>query len=565
MGRESIQSVSSYQSIEQLLHSLDLKQKVGQMVMVGFPEPFDGELPRGLKQLLREPGVGGVVVLARNARTPESMKALTTALQRAARAAGAIAPLFIHGDNEGGVVMQVTEGACAFPGAMAIGATGSTQHAYQAAYVMGCEALAMGINIVSAPTVDVNAEPDNPIIGVRALGDDPAEVSRLAEAMIRGFRDAGVICEAKHFPGHGRSKYDTHERLPTISLPREDLEKVDLVPFAAAVAAGVPAIMTAHIIFPSLSGSQHVPATLSRDILTGLLRRQLGFEGLIITDCLEMRAIKDNYGPEEAAVAAVNAGADIVLMCHTLTVQRRAIDALIAAVEDGRIPSARIDESVRRILVAKMRWLVDFERAEAGYGRPLEMVGSVEHRRIEQEVARASVTVVRNNQGLLPLVPSATDRYVVVYPSTMPLLRAEDPRETASVLGEAVRARCPHTKEVAVPLRPTPEDIHRAVSAAFEADVVIVATSCKTPADENAQASLVKALVETRKPVVALAIRNPYDLRAYPEVQTYLVTYGYRECSIRAAVEVMFGEVRPRGRLPVAIPGMYPRGHGIRF
>lgn len=557
--------VSSYVNIERVLHSLDLRQKVGQMVMVGFPEPFDGELPAGFKQLLRDPGVGGVVVAARNAKTPGTMEALTSMLQREARAAGEAAPLFIQADNEGGIVMQVTEGACLFPGNMAIGATGSTHHAYDVAYAIGCEALAMGLNMVCAPVVDVNAEADNPIIGVRAFGDDPAEVSRLAEAMIRGFRDAGVISEAKHFPGHGRTKCDTHEDLPTISFSRDDLEKVDLVPFVAAIAAGVPAIMTGHIIYPALSGSQGVPATLSPDILTGVLRRKLRFEGLIITDCLEMRAVKDNYGPGQAAVAAVNAGADIVLMCHTLAVQRQAIDALVAAVEDGRIPGARIDESVRRILLAKMTWLDSFERAEAGYGRELGTVGSREHRRIEQEVARASVTVVRNTQGLLPLAPSATDRYAVVYPSTMPLLRAEDPRETVSVLGEAVRSRCPHTKEVAVPLRPTPEDIHRAVAAALEADVVIVATSCKTPADENAQASLVKALMGTGKPTVALAIRNPYDLRAYPDVQTYVVTYGYRDCSIRAAAEVMFGEIRPQGRLPVAIPGMYPRGHGIQF
>ncbi|MEW5867290.1 MAG: glycoside hydrolase family 3 C-terminal domain-containing protein, partial [Bacillota bacterium] len=168
-------------------------------------------------------------------------------------------------------------------------------------------------------------------------------------------------------------------------------------------------------------------------------------------------------------------------------------------------------------------------------------------------------------QGLLPLAPSDRDRYVVVYPATMPLLRVEDLCETSSVLGQAIRARCPDTKEMAVPLRPGPEDTHRAVTAALEADVVVVATSCKTPADENAQASLVKALVGTGKPVVALAIRNPYDLRAYPEVQTYLVTYGYRECSMRAAADVIFGAVRPQGKLPVTIPGMYPRGHGVRF
>lgn len=560
-----MESASNCTNIESVLDSMDLKQKIGQMMMVGFPEPFHGELPPGVTGLLRDPGIGGVAVLARNARTPESMRALTTELQRAARAAGAAAPLFVHGDSEGGIVMQVTEGACTFPGAMAIGATGSTRHAYEAAYAMGCEALAMGMNIVSAPVVDVNAEPDNPIIGVRSFGDDPDEVSRLAEAMIRGFRDAGVVCEAKHFPGHGRTRYDTHEDLPTIDFPGEDLARVELAPFAAAIKAGVPAIMTAHIAYPALGAPRGVPATLSWDILTGLLRRKLLFEGVVITDCLEMRAIKDNYGPGQAAVAAVNAGADIVLMCHTLALQRQAIDALITAVEDGTIPRARIDESVRRILRAKAAWLGDFERAEAGYGKGLEMVGCREHRLIEQEVARASITVVRDHRGILPLAPSTSNAYAVVYPSTMPLFRKEDARDKVSVLGEAIRTRCPRTREVDVPLRPAAEDIRRAVDAALEADVVIVATSCKTPADEMAQGALVKALMETGKPIVALAIRNPYDLRAYPEVETYLVTYGYRDCSIRAAAEVMFGEIRPQGRLPVAIPGLYPRGHGIRF
>ncbi|MEW6228363.1 MAG: glycoside hydrolase family 3 N-terminal domain-containing protein, partial [Bacillota bacterium] len=562
---DSMENAGGDMSIERMLHSMDLRKKVGQMVVVGFPEPFEGEVPAGIQQLVRDPGVGGVGAFARNARTPESMKALTSALQDAAQAVGAVAPLLIMADQEGGIVMQVTEEACVFPGNMAIGATGNSQYAYEAAHVMGTEALAMGINTVCAPVVDVNAEADNPIIGLRAFGDDPGEVSRLGEAMIRGYADAGVLCVAKHFPGHGRTRYDTHEEVPTVQFPREDLEEVDLAPFKAAIAAGAPMVMTAHIRYPSLSGPAAMPATLSREILTELLRREMQFNGIVITDCLEMKAIKDNFGPGEAAARAIRAGADIVLMCHTLAVQKQAIEAVLAAVERGAISQQQIDESVRRILSAKTAWIPGFDEAQTGYGRPLECVGCEAHRRVEQKLAQASITVVRNNQGLLPLAPSDRDRYVVVYPATMPLLRVEDLCETSSVLGQVIRARCPHTKEVAVPLRPGPEDTHRAVTAALEADVVVVATSCKTPADENAQASLVKALVGTGKPVVALAIRNPYDLRAYPEVQTYLVTYGYRECSMRAAADVIFGAVRPQGKLPVTIPGMYPRGHGIQF
>ncbi|MCR4425577.1 MAG: glycoside hydrolase family 3 protein [Firmicutes bacterium] len=546
-----------------ILESMTLEQKVGQMFMAGFPDEFQGALPDSARHLISRRFIGGFVAVARNARTPLVMKALTLALQREARDSGALAPLFIMSDYEGGIVMPIAQGVCTFPGPMATCATGDLDLARDAARVMGIEARAMGISIVASPVVDVNLDASNPIIGVRAFSDDPGQVCAFTEATVSGYCAAGVIAVAKHFPGHGRTCVDSHESLPHLDVSASELQQVELAPFQAAVSSGVPMIMTAHIACEAFDSRPNMPATLSRPILTGLLRQQMGFDGLIITDCLEMRAVRDLYGPGEAAVASVIAGADIVLLCHTLTAQEEAIRCVLEAVQSGLIPEARIDESVLRILRAKSKWLGGFDSALEGYGLELGMIGSPESRALEECVARSSVTVVRNDRKVLPVAIGQVGSVAVVYPETMPLLRAEDLLDSTSVLADSLRARCARVIETRFRLDPTDEDIACALASAHEADIVIAATSCKTQSHQAAQARMVHALLRTGRPVVAIAIRNPYDILAYPEVDTYLVTYGYRECSIKAAVEVILGDITPKGRLPVAIPGLYPRGHGL--
>ena len=576
--------------VNRIVAGLSLRRKIGQMMVVGFPEHFEGSfsggnLPEGILSLLADPGVGGVGLFARNAKGPGEMAELTSCLQEAARALGAPVPLFIMADQEGGIVMQVTEGTTVFPGNMALGATGDPATAYEAARIIGLEALAMGINAVTAPDVDVNADADNPIIGVRAYGDDPALVSAFAEHAVRGFGSAGVLCMAKHFPGHGRTALDSHLGMPRLDGDAEELESVDLPPFAAAIAGGATGIMTAHIQSAALDPSGTC-ATLSRPILTGLLRERMRFDGLIITDCLEMGAVQQTVGTARAAVEAVVAGADMVLICHTLALQRQAVDMLEQAVRFGEIDEERIDQSCRRIVRRKLA----LEAVRRGMWEedgkpPLGIVGCREHLLAEERIARQSVTLVRNEDGVLPLAAERARRIAVVYPATMPRLRAEDIDDDHTVLGREIAARGIEVVEIGVGLSPTIGEVAAVCDAVVGArvDAVVVATSCKTAEQERAQGSLVQALLAAVRgastgsagdpgstgfgrcdiPVIGCAIRNPYDIRSYPGVRTYLVTYGYRPCSIRAAVEVIFGETVPLGRLPVEIPGMYPRGYGL--
>ena len=552
--------------ITSALESMSLRRRVAQMVMVGSDERFDGKLQRGLASMVRDEGVGGVIVAARNAADPVSVRAFRDALQEAAAeaaadadAAGAGLPLLIMADQEGGIVMQVVEGATVFPGSMALAATGDPQSAYIASRIMGIEAAAMGINVVCGPVVDVNADPDNPIIGIRSFGDSTRGVGAFGAAAVRGFADGGVLCVAKHFPGHGRTSVDSHLDLPALESPAEEVRAVDLPPFAQAVAAGVPAVMTAHIRVPSIDETGAC-ATVSRRLLSGILRHQMGFEGLIITDCLEMGAIRNTVGTAGAAVLAVEAGADIVLACHTYEVQLKMIDALMKAVEAGRISEERINASCGRILAAKARL--------ARACPDLAVVGCAEHLAVERELALKSITLVRND-GVLPLGIEGVRRAAVVCPSIMPKLRSEDLVEgvSAMVLAQEVARRGVEVLEAEVGLEPTEAQIAAAVHAVTQADAAIVATSSRTVQHERAQGRMVRALLEAAgdKPLVACAIRNPYDIREYPSVKAYLVTYGYRTCSVKALVDVVFGARAPRGKLPVELPGLYPRGHGLTY
>jgi len=591
IGRLLGEFTPNERSVDRVLAGLSLRRKIGQMMVVGFPERFDGfegRLPDGILSLLADPGVGGVGLFARNAKDPAEMLALTSSLQEAAMAAGAPVPLFIMADQEGGIVMQVTAGATVFPGNMALAATGEPAIAYEATRIIGLEALAMGLNAVTAPDVDVNADADNPIIGVRAYSDDPALVGALGEQAVRGFGSVGLFCTAKHFPGHGRTAVDSHLGMPRLDGSAKDLESVDLPPFAAAIAGGATGIMTAHIQSEALDPSGAC-ATLSRPILTGLLRERLRFDGVIVTDCLEMGAIQQGVGTARAAVEAVVAGADMVLIAHTIALQRQAADMLEQAVRSGEISEERIDLSCRRTIRTKLALEAACRRMWDADGRPpLEIVGCAEHLLAEQRIARQSVTLIRNEDGVLPLAANEVRRIAVVYPATMPRLRAEDIDDDQTVLGREIAARGIEVVEIGVGLTPTTGEVAAVCDAVVGAqvDAVIVATSCKTTEQEKAQGALVQALLEAVRgadarltetpetagsaefggretPVIACAIRNPYDIRSYPDVRTYLATYGYRPCSIRAAVEAVFGEIVPRGRLPVEIPGLYPRGHGL--
>jgi beta-N-acetylhexosaminidase len=357
---------------------LSMKEKIGQLFMCGF----DGWEPTTeIESLIAEYGIGGVIYFRRNLQEASQVEELSVKLQTAATI-----PLFIAIDQEGGMVVRLEQGVTVMPGAMAQGAAGDERLTYEAAKWSGAELRAMGVNMNFAPCLDVNNNPLNPVIGVRSYGENPKHVAKLGAAAIHGYRDGGIIAVAKHFPGHGDTASDSHHELPAVLHDIERLNAVELAPFRKAIEQGVDAVMTAHVVFPAFE-PDNVPATLSRKILTDLLRNHLGFLGVIVTDCLEMSAIAETLGVARGAVEAIKAGADIVLVSHRSARQTAALEAVMEAVMTGEIPEFRINEAARRVWGLKEKQGLFLSTAPA--------MNRVSAEAVQRELSEAAVTVVK--------------------------------------------------------------------------------------------------------------------------------------------------------------------------
>ncbi|OPZ63879.1 MAG: putative lipoprotein YbbD precursor [Firmicutes bacterium ADurb.Bin506] len=532
-----------------------------------------------------------MIFLGRNYVGPDQMRGFTDALRGLATARRVPIGFLTAIDQEGGIVARLLNGATVFPGNMALGATRSTQLSMLCSRIMAQEMLQMGLNMNLAPVLDVNNNPDNPGIGVRSYGESPELVAELGVAAIEGSQRVGVMATAKHFPGKGDVTIDSHLDLPTVAHDMERLEKVELLPFKAAIEAGIGAIMTAHVFFPAVEPEPLLPATLSEKVLTGLLREKLGFEGIVITDDLYMGAISKAFGVGEAAIRAIIAGADIALMCHHPEQQEQAIGEILAAVRSGRISEARLNSAVRRVLTSKVRFgLLEPRTTGASYeGSPAECCGSAAGRELALDIARRAVTLVRNDEGLIPFKlaggaggagddaegaegaagESADEdaggdggagaarpmpNVLVVSPDLASLTLVEDMESHRSALAKAVRRIVPTAEDVVVSQSPNEEQIQAAAESARGRDLVIVGTN--NGHLYPAQAELVRRVAATGSPVVVIAMRNPYDVSTFPEIGTYIAAYGYRDCNLRAAAELVFGRVAPVGALPVTIPGL---------
>ena len=414
-----------------------------------------------------------------------------------------------------------------------------------------------------APVSDVNINPNNPVIGIRSIGGDPALVSELAAAQVKGFHAGGVSAVAKHFPGHGDTGVDSHFGLPQVTHSLEQIRDIDLPPFEADIAAGVDTIMTAHVVMPAIDPD--VPATMSRKVLTGLLRKKLGFEGLIVTDALDMAGAAATYPPDVAPVRAILAGADQLLVPPQMDT---AYAAVLAAVRSGQIGERRLDASVRRILVHKYERglfddpLVDPVAAAA-------TMGAADHLATAQSITDRTTTLVKNDDGVLPLAAEPRDVLVTGWGVT-----------TTALLGTALESRGATAEVLQTGTTPTTAQIDDAVAAAKDADLVVVSTNNAYAVDAStasptvgaaAQTQLVRALLATGTPVVVAAMRNPYDVASFPAASTVVDTYGYTPDQVESLVRVLFGEVAPVGRLPVAIPTsrgtgeMFEIGHGLSY
>jgi len=565
--------------VTQTLAKLSLDDRIGQLLAPEFDStylPTDSDEFDRLSKVVRDSHAGAVIAFGGTEPAPQVMLnptygtvvlgdplALATTLNRLQ--ASAPVPLLATADFEYGAGMRIA-GATRFPRAMAMGAAGDEQLAFEAGRITALEGRAMGVHVNFAPVADVNNNPRNPVINTRSFGEDPARVGALVGAYVRGLQQGGMLATVKHFPGHGDTDTDSHLGLPLIAHPRDRLDAIELPPFVSGIRAGAGAVMVAHVELPALDPGK-VPATFSRSVVTDLLRRDLAFDGLIVTDAMKMDAIVKMMPPGEAAVRAVGAGADLVLDSPDPVA---AFTSIKAAVDRGAIDRAQIDASVARVLRAKARLGLHRTRSV-----PLEEVTKVVGGRAHQAVARAiserSITLVKDDRNQVPLRLPATASVlylsVLDYPSGW---RIAAPSRT--VIPE-LKKRWAATEAVELSDRSTPNEIDlvRAMAAKYDAvvaGVFVRVSSGSGRMDLGAPVvrllqDLARGAARRGQPMAALFFGSPYAAASTPEVPAMLLAYDFSDLAEASAVRALAGETSLGGRLPIAIPGLFPVGHGL--
>ena len=527
---------------------MKIEQQIGRHIIGSFE---GREASPGVLESIRRGRVGGVTLYRHfNVHNPAQVRALTSALQKTARDGGQ-PHLLIAADQEGGTLIALP-GTTPFPGNMALGATRSPSLARRMGEAVGQELGAMGVNVNYAPVCDVNVNPRNPVVGVRSFGEDPQLVASLGAAIIEGLQSAGIAATAKHFPGHGDTAQDSHHGLAIVPHDMERLNRVELPPFAEAVRAGVKLIMTAHIALPALTGDEGTPATLSPTILGGLLRGQLGFDGVIISDAMDMAGVRQGLNMPEACIQAISAGVDLLLFGPADQYATDSVhDALIGATERGVINTSELADSNKRILSLKT-WLAKQEQP------PISVVGCADHRALALEIAAHSITLVRNSAGLLPLGANlpAGARVAAVVPRPADLTPADTSSYELPQLASALRQYYSPVYEYIVPLDPSPSEVASLREKLSSYDLVVIGTINAT--SHPGQSALANALLEAGVPLVAVAMRLPYDIQTYSSAPTYLCTYSIQPPSMEALGQALFGRIPLSGQLPVSMPGFSP-------
>ena len=550
--------------VAEILRAMSLRQKVGQLFMsrvYGYraTSPAPGAVRSNQQylgvddahELFERFPVGGVVYFeyAGNLQHPEQIARLSNGIQHAALDAGAV-PVLISTDQEHGLIERLGPPAARFPGSMALGATRDLELAREAARVTGEDLRAVGINQDLAPVADVNNDPANPVIGVRSFGSRPGLVSSMTAAQVTGFeKDARVTATAKHFPGHGATEIDSHVGLPTIRHSKATWWELDAPPFEAAIEAGVDVLMTAHVRVPSLDPSGR-PATLSRPIITGILRERMGYDGVVMTDSLTMAAIRDRYGDDRAPVLALKAGADILADPPHLPTAFRAV---LSAIEKGEISEARLDGSVERVLRLKERLgLLDDPFVDVA--AVADALGTDEDLAVAEAVGEASVTILRDQRDWLPL------------PDRWSILVTGPKHEGSPALVGTLREAGHQVATRWVPADASKARIRGAVRQAQDHDATIVVTVGLGLSRQ--QRRLVEGLLATGRPVVVVYGRSPYEAAWFPEAPAQIATYSDVPVSMRGLGRIIAGEAAATGTLPVRVPRfgggtLYRFGHGL--
>jgi beta-N-acetylhexosaminidase len=510
-------------------------------------------VPAAVAQALGRGAFAGVTLFRdHNVQSVEQVRALTAALQAATVAAAR--PLLIAADAEGGQLNGLGDGPTEFAGAMAMGAAGDASLVRRVASATAIELRALGVNVNYAPVCDLATAPDNPALGIRAFGDSPAQVAELAAAYVTGLQEEGVAATVKHFPGLGEATADTHHVVAAVPTSVDELRARELVPFRAAIDAGARLAMAGHVAVPALTGDPELPASLAEPVLTGLLRNELGFRGLAITDALDMRALAQGVAQVVDVITAVRAGEDLLLGTADADLITRLEDGLAQA-ERRRLVDPASGGVVRERVAELRRWLSGFDQP------PLDVVGCADHMAIARELAERSITLVRNDDGLLPLRLDASARVAVVQSPNARLTPADTSDRVPLLLAQAVRARAATTDELVTSDDPTSAEIAALRDKVSGYDLVIVGTAAAQLREE--QAALARAMIEANPRTVCVALRTPWDVMTFPQARTFVCSYGVLRPTIDALVAALFGEIEFRGRLPVEIGGLHPRGHGL--
>jgi beta-N-acetylhexosaminidase len=561
---------------DSVLATLSLRDKAAQMVwpwVLADYQAYDSPAWQRLNDLVAHQHVGGIII---SVGSPTEMAAKINGLQYLGPT-----PLLVSADFESGAGFRARGGffvpnaidlggATLFPYNMAFGAARDEQLAYDLGKVTALEARALGVHIAFAPVLDVNNNPANPVIGVRSFSEDPQLVARLGTAVIRGMQENGIVATAKHFPGHGDTEVNSHIGLPVVPVSRERLDRIELLPFAAAIRAGVGMVMTAHMALPAVTGDS-TPATLSPAVMRDLLRRDLGFRGILSTDAMDMRGVLATMGLAEASKRAVEAGNDILLMPTDIPAT---IDAVVAGVREGRFTEARIDSSVRQLLELKER-LGLHQNRYVDLTQVRSVVGGAAHLGLAQRAAERGITLVKDAQRTIPLQIAPRATAPAEGSARTDLLSVTVARRADLAAGRdfnaELRTRYPGMREVFIDADDPQIDYDRVLRLSDLSEVTVVGSYSLAGFDVQRTNMAPRAFVEfvrdlQRRPTraVVVAFGNPYLLREIPDVPVYLIAWSGFPVSQRAAARALLGTASITGRLPIAIPPVAPMGAGLQ-
>lgn len=540
------------------IEEMTLEQKIGQMFMCGF-EGYD--LTEEMTDLLEKHALGSVIFFRRNVQDVQQINRLTAKIQRIAMENNQIPPI-IAIDQEGGMMGRLTEGVTYLPGNMALGATGNVEGIYESAKICAKELRLLGINMNIAPCIDVNSNPNNIIIGLRSFSEDPRMVGQMGNAVIKGYQEMDVCATVKHFPGHGDTEVDSHYEAPFINHDKQRLYDVELLPFKMAIEAGTDAIMTAHVVVPAFENN-HLPSTLSKSVLTGILRQELNYDGVIISDCLDMNSIANHYSLDQIVLNAVEAGIDILLVSHFPENQFKAMELLAQYVRDGVISEERINQSVSRIL--KMKQRKKMEQPILEWDQVVSQLHRAEDQKFVQELSDESITLVKDTTRNLPLQRS--ENVFVVWSE----LRKEDVDEDVEeivfsskyTLGYFMKDHFDQIHEEIISINPNDEDRNKVLARCQSADKIIYASYKSVQNAEQTQ--LIHDILESYSDkLIVVSLVDPYDLLQYEHIHTYLISYGSHPLAMRSTARLLAGEIKPKGKLPVSLRGEYSLCWGLK-